>query len=76
MLVDGWQEQNLTGNEKYEGFCVDLVELLAQAHNFTYVIRLVEDKVRGEQDERGEWNGMIRELVDGVSEKGVLELLC
>lgn len=67
MLVSEWKERNLTGKEMYEGFCIDLIELLAQTHNFTYVIKLVEDKVRGEQDEKGEWNGMIRELVDGVS---------
>lgn len=69
MYVDNWQEKNLTGNDKYRGYCIELIQNLAQKHHFQYVIREVEDGVRGEYV-NGEWNGMIRELIDGVSELG------
>jgi glutamate receptor, ionotropic, invertebrate len=35
--------QNLTGNDKFEGYCVDLMERLSKSLNITYEIRLVKD---------------------------------
>ena len=31
------------GNERYEGFCVDLAEEISKIMKFTYEIRLVKD---------------------------------
>ena len=35
--------KNFTGNDRFEGFCVDLAEKIAEILNFTYEIRLVKD---------------------------------
>lgn len=53
-------------NEQYEGYCVDLIKEIARILEFKYVIKLVDDGVHGRKNERGEWNGMIKELIEGV----------
>lgn len=58
----------LFGNDRFEGYCIDLLKELAIILGFSYEIRLVEDGKYGAQDEKGQWNGMIKELIDHVSE--------
>lgn len=43
MLKKDALEKNLTGNDRFEGYCVDLVEKLSQVVNFTYELRSVKD---------------------------------
>lgn len=57
----------LFGNDRFEGYCIDLLKELAVILGFTYEIRLVEDGKYGAQDDKGQWNGMIKELIDHVS---------
>lgn len=57
----------LFGVDRFEGYCIDLLRELANILGFTYDIRLVEDGKYGAQDEKGQWNGMVRELIDHVS---------
>lgn len=67
----------LSGNERFEGFCIDLLRELASILGFTYELRLVEDGKYGVQDENsGQWNGMVRELMDHVSLHKFLLLSC
>uniref|UniRef100_A0A8C2Z3Y2 Glutamate receptor n=1 Tax=Cyclopterus lumpus TaxID=8103 RepID=A0A8C2Z3Y2_CYCLU len=54
----------LVGNDRFEGYCIDLLTELANVLGFTYEIRLVPDGRYGSQDEKGQWNGMIRELIE------------
>ncbi|GFY53888.1 glutamate receptor ionotropic, kainate 1, partial [Trichonephila inaurata madagascariensis] len=65
MLMANHEE--LEGNDKYEGYCIDLLKEIAKILNFNFKIREVSDKKYGEKNEQGEWNGMIKELIDGVS---------
>ncbi|XP_010220269.1 PREDICTED: glutamate receptor ionotropic, kainate 3-like, partial [Tinamus guttatus] len=58
----------LFGNDRFEGYCIDLLKELAVILGFSYEIRLVEDGKYGAQDDKGQWNGMIKELIDHVSE--------
>lgn len=58
---------DLKGNDRFEGFCIDLLKELSHILGFMYDIRVVEDGKYGSQDEKGQWNGMIRELIDHVS---------
>ena len=61
-------EQNLTGNDRFEGFCIDMIRNIANIIGFQYKIRLSPSKVYGIKDpETGEWNGLVRELIDNVS---------
>lgn len=65
MLKDS--AEKLGGNDRFEGYCVDLVRELADMLRFRYEIRLVRDGAYGTKNSRGRWNGMIRELIDRVS---------
>lgn len=61
-------DKPLYGNDRFEGYCIDLLRELANILGFTYEVRLVEDGRYGSQDENtGQWNGMVKELMDHVS---------
>jgi len=62
------EDKNLTGNARYEGFCIDLLKAIANQVDFNYDIRLVPDDKYGAYDqETKEWNGIVRELMDKAS---------
>ncbi|XP_006612267.1 glutamate receptor ionotropic, kainate 2-like isoform X3 [Apis dorsata] len=57
-------EKNYTGNARFYGFCVDLLEAVAREVGFSYRLELVPDRKYGAKDpETGEWNGIVRELM-------------
>lgn len=58
--------QELQGNERYEGFCMDMLKELAQILKFKYQIRLVADGVYGVSGTNGTWTGMVGELISRV----------
>lgn len=51
----------------WEGYCVDLLAQLSQRLGFKYNLRLVKDGRYGALDAAGNWNGMIGEVIKGVS---------
>lgn len=53
----------------FEGFCVDILLELARRLNFSFEIEIVKDKIFGKKNEKGEWNGIIGELVNRVTNK-------
>lgn len=60
-------DQLLTGNDRYEGFVFDIIDEISKMLGFHYIFKLVDDSKYGNRNqETGEWNGMIRELLDGV----------
>uniref|UniRef100_A0A8C4F4D7 Glutamate receptor n=1 Tax=Dicentrarchus labrax TaxID=13489 RepID=A0A8C4F4D7_DICLA len=67
-------DKALVGNDRFEGFCIDLLKELANILGFTYEIRLVPDGKYGSQDEKGQWNGMIRELIEHRADLAVAPL--
>lgn len=61
-------DKNLTGNARYEGFCIDLLKRISGLVGFQYTIRLVPDHMYGVYNpETQEWNGIVRELMERVS---------
>ena len=60
------------GNDRFRGFAVDLIHEVAKMLGFQYEIHLVADGNFGSKQEDGEWNGMIGELLAGVSPGEVL----
>ena len=66
MLRETAEGVELHGNDRYEGYCIDLLELIAKDIGFKYEIQLVEDGNYGAEID-GTWNGMIGELISGVS---------
>lgn len=62
-----WKEsaKHLSGNERFEGFCVDMLAEISKMVGFSYKIHLVPDMTYGLPD-NGVWNGMVRELLEKV----------
>ncbi|CAD6185138.1 unnamed protein product [Caenorhabditis auriculariae] len=52
----------------YEGYCIDLINLIKDEVNFTYTLYEVEDGSFGTMDENGNWNGLIGALVSGSAD--------
>lgn len=58
----------LEGNDKFEGYCVDLAYEIAKHIGIKYKIAIVPDGKYGARDSDTKiWNGMVGELVYGVS---------
>ncbi|KMZ07266.1 uncharacterized protein Dsimw501_GD24375 [Drosophila simulans] len=56
--------KNFTGNERFYGFCVDILETISREVGFDYILDLVPDRKYGAKDpETGEWNGMVAQLM-------------
>ncbi|KAK5640371.1 hypothetical protein RI129_011182 [Pyrocoelia pectoralis] len=65
-------QSNLTGNARYEGFCIDLLKEIASMVGFDYRIKLVPDGKYGVIDlDTGEWNGIVRQLMDKKADLAV-----
>ncbi|XP_044270332.1 glutamate receptor ionotropic, kainate 2-like isoform X6 [Tribolium madens] len=65
-------QTNVVGNERYEGFCIDLLREIASMVGFEYRIVLVPDSKYGVIDlETGEWNGIVRQLMDKKADLAV-----
>ncbi|EEC18647.1 ionotropic glutamate receptor, putative [Ixodes scapularis] len=62
------------GNDRFEGYCVDLMDALAKKIGFQYSLHLVKDGLYGSPTSSGEWNGMIRELIDREADMAIVDL--
>ncbi|XP_048513707.1 glutamate receptor ionotropic, kainate 1 isoform X2 [Athalia rosae] len=69
------EDKNLTGNARFEGFCIDLLKWIANQVGFQYAIRLVPDHMYGVYDpETKEWNGIVRELMEKRADLAVASM--
>jgi len=59
-------EEVLLGNERFEGFCIDLLREIAEEVGFQYSFYKVPDDKYGTKEDKG-WTGMVRQLIDNVS---------
>ncbi|XP_061136690.1 glutamate receptor ionotropic, kainate 4 [Syngnathus typhle] len=66
--------QEMEGNERYEGFCVDMLKELAALLKFKYRIRLVGDGQYGVPGANGTWSGMVGELISRKADLAVAGL--
>ncbi|XP_027201299.2 glutamate receptor ionotropic, kainate 2-like [Dermatophagoides pteronyssinus] len=73
--------ENYSGNDKFYGFCVDLLQEIAQVFrqdfqsDFKYVIQISQDGQYGRPDkETGEWNGMFGELIRHQADLAIADL--
>ncbi|VEN59732.1 unnamed protein product [Callosobruchus maculatus] len=55
----------LTGNDRFEGYCKDLANLIAKKLGINYELRIVKDGQYGSENHevKGGWDGMVGELV-------------
>jgi len=58
-------DYGLSGNDLYEGFCLDLLKEISEDVGFRYTFDLVSDQKYGSPEKDG-WTGMVRELMDKV----------
>lgn len=59
--------EQMTGNDRYEGFCADLIHEISEILGFNYTIKIADDGLHGKFDKKlGRWNGLIGELLDQV----------
>lgn len=63
----------LTGNDRYEGYCIDLLNKLAKMLQFNYVLQEVKDGQYG-KIQNGSWIGMVRELLDWQADLAIVDL--
>ena len=59
--------ETLKGNDRYEGFCIDLLNEISKMVGFDYIIVPVPDGRYGVRQKNGEWDGIVRHLIDRVS---------
>ncbi|XP_074039147.1 glutamate receptor ionotropic, kainate 2 isoform X2 [Leptinotarsa decemlineata] len=65
----------LNGNDRYEGFGVDVIHELSKILGFNYTFVLQEDGLYGNYNKTsGEWNGMLREIIDGRADLAITDL--
>ncbi|XP_050390556.2 glutamate receptor 4 [Patella vulgata] len=56
---------------KWEGFCIDILNEMAEKFNFHYVISEPADRIWGSPVEDGTWNGIVGQVVKGNYAFGV-----
>ncbi|XP_063925797.1 glutamate receptor ionotropic, kainate 2-like isoform X2 [Zophobas morio] len=65
----------LTGNARYEGFSMDLIDGIAGILGFKYEFRLAEDGKYGNYDPvTKSWNGLIKDLLDRKADLAICDL--
>ena len=56
------------GNDRFEGYTIDIIEELSKMRGFNYTFVVQEDKNYGTYNNvTGEWNGMIGKIRSRVS---------
>ncbi|XP_075219248.1 glutamate receptor ionotropic, kainate 2-like isoform X3 [Lycorma delicatula] len=73
--LDFKKGEGLKGNDRFEGYSLDLIEEIAQELGFTYIFSLVPDGQYGSLDKKtGQWNGLIRELQERRADLAICDL--
>ncbi|KAK2553030.1 Glutamate receptor ionotropic [Acropora cervicornis] len=62
------------GSISYEGYCIDLLNKLAENLHFSYEIHTSPDEVYGTELPNGSWNGLIGELINQRADIAVADL--
>ena len=62
------QGANFTGNDRFFGFCIDLLERVSGMAGFDYEIEKMppNSKYGNLNKSTGEWNGMVKVVIDKV----------
>ena len=68
-------KKHLRGNDRYEGFCIDLIDSVASALGMKYHLYEAPGGVFGEERSNGAWSGAIGQLIDGVKWKYTVQCL-
>ncbi|XP_037042024.1 glutamate receptor ionotropic, kainate 2-like [Bradysia coprophila] len=65
----------LEGNDRYEGYSVDLIDMISKVLGFKYQFEVVPDGRGGSLDKKtNKWNGVVRQLLDRKADMGICDL--
>lgn len=65
----------LEGNDRYHGYCIELIQRIQQQLKFKYEFEVVSDGKNGNFDPaRNEWNGLIGEIMKGRADLAIADL--
>lgn len=64
----------LSGNDRYEGFGIDLIHELSLLVGFNYTFIIRHDKSNGAKGSNGKWSGMIGDVMDGRADLAITDL--
>ena len=54
------------GKSAYRGYCIDMFEEISKLAKFEYKLYETPGNSYGRLNEKGQWNGAVRELIDKV----------
>ncbi|VVC31772.1 Ionotropic glutamate receptor, L-glutamate and glycine-binding domain,Receptor, ligand binding [Cinara cedri] len=67
--------QTLEGNDRYEGFGIDLIKELSEMSGFNYTFIIQEDLSSGYIDQKTKkWTGMIGEVINGNADLAIADI--
>jgi len=67
--------EQLSGNDQFEGYAIDLIEEISKILGFNYTFKLVPDGRYGSLNrETKEWDGMMRELLEQRADLAIADL--
>ncbi|XP_046751512.1 glutamate receptor ionotropic, kainate 2-like [Diprion similis] len=73
MLKESAKEE--VGNNRYEGFGIDIIDQLSKLLGFKYIFEVQTDNVYGSKDTvTGEWNGMIKKIMENKADLAITDL--
>lgn len=55
----------------YKGYCIDMIDELAKILKFDYTLTEVTNGEFGRMNEKGEWDGIVRKLIDKEADIGL-----
>lgn len=65
--------QVLTGNDRYEGYSVDLIDAISKVLGFNYRFELTPDNKYGSYNKATKkWDGLVKQLLDRVGNVGAV----
>lgn len=60
--------EQLVGNDRFEGFCIDVIQELSNLLGFNYTFIVQEDGKNGNLNRAtGQWDGVISQVIQGVN---------
>ncbi|CAL7945896.1 unnamed protein product [Xylocopa violacea] len=63
----------MTGNERYEGFGIDIIQELSKMLGFNYTFEVQSDNVYG-SNVKGKWTGMLGKIIRGEADLAITDL--
>ncbi|XP_063879180.1 glutamate receptor ionotropic, kainate 2-like isoform X9 [Scylla paramamosain] len=64
--------KNFTGNQRFYGFCVDLLHEISVHAGFDYILEISPEGVYGAPNPvTGEWNGIVKQLMSGKADLAI-----